>query len=192
MKKDKQDKRPADTPQQPLPAEETVPAAEPAAEAAPQPDPRLKELEDKAAAAEKQRDEYLDLAQRSRAEFENFRRRNASVREDALEEGSRKAVTALLPVLDNMERTMEAMQGLEEGYRSGAELVLRQMRDTLAALGLEEIPALGKPFDPNIHNAVMQAPATEEYPAGTVMMVMQAGYTVRGRVVRASMVQVAQ
>lgn len=191
----KKEKCPVDTPQQTTPPDEIspVPKTETADEAAaPQFDHQMNELEEKLAAAEKQRDEYLDLAQRARAEFENYRRRNTSTRIEALEEGNRKAITAMLPVLDSIERTMDAIQELDDSYRNGVELVFRQMKDCLAALGLEEIPALGKPFDPNIHDAVMQAPATEEYPPGTVMMVMQTGYTVKGRVVRVSMVQVAQ
>lgn len=140
----------------------------------------------------KARDEYLNLAQRVQADFDNFRKRNASVRTDALEEGNRKAVTALLPVLDNMERTLQAMAAMEESYRAGAEMVLRQMVEVLRGLGLEEIPAEGQAFDPQMHEAVMQGPADAEHPAGTVLAVMQKGYTVKGRVVRASMVQVAQ
>lgn len=140
----------------------------------------------------KVRDEYLSLAQRVQADFDNFRKRNASVRTDALDEGNRKAVAAMLPVLDNMERTLQAMANMEESYRAGAEMVLRQMLDVLHGLGLEEITALGQPFDPQVHEAVMQGAADDEHPAGTVMLVLQKGYTVKGRVIRASMVQVAQ
>ena len=164
-------------------AEEETPAVEVSPTAA---------LEEEIAALTKIRDEYLNMAQRVQADFDNFRKRNASVRADALDEGTRKAVTALLPVLDNMERTLQAMSAMEESYRAGAEMVLRQMVDVLKGLGMEEIPAEGEVFDPTVHEAVMQGPADDDHPSGTVLAVMQKGYKVKGRVIRASMVQVAQ
>jgi molecular chaperone GrpE len=142
--------------------------------------------------AETKRDDYLATAQRVQAEYDNFRRRNASVRQDALDDGTRNAVEAMLPVLDNLERAMDAAKDDQTPLAEGVAMVLRQFREALAGLGLEEIPALGEAFDPNVHNAVMQAEATEEYAAGVVCEVFQKGYRVRGRVLRASMVKVAQ
>lgn len=195
----KQPKKPQD-PQQPLeevqqPADVEAEAQEPQegqTEFEQVEEDLVNSLQEQIGELSKARDEYLNLAQRVQADFDNFRKRNASVRADALEEGNRKAVTALLPVLDNMERTLQAMAAMEESYRAGAEMVLRQMVEVLHGLGLEEIPAEGQAFDPQVHEAVMQGPADAEHPAGTVLAVMQKGYTVKGRVVRASMVQVAQ
>ena len=138
-----------------------------------------------------QRDEYLKLAQLSRAEFENFRRRNQNVRADALAEGAADTITALLPVLDNLERAVAA--GGEGSLAEGVSMVLRQFNDVLKSLGVTEIPCeAGAEFDPNLHNAVLSGPADEEHPEGTVLNVLQKGYQYKERVIRFTMVQVAQ
>ena len=138
-----------------------------------------------------QRDEYLKLAQLSRAEFDNFRRRNQNVRADALAEGAADAITALLPVLDNLERAVAA--GGEGSLAEGVNMVLRQFNDVLKSLGVTEIPCeAGCEFDANLHNAVLSGPADEDHPEGTVLNVLQKGYQYKERVLRFTMVQVAQ
>ena len=135
-----------------------------------------------------QRDEYLDLAQRKQAEFANYRRRTEGVRQEAYDDGRRDTIEKLLPVVDNLERALEAA-GEESALRSGVEMVLRQTLDTLAKLGVETIDPLGQPFDAELHNAVMQGSAEEGDP-GTVCQVLQKGYRLGGRVIRHAMVKV--
>jgi len=150
-----------------------------------------RDLAEALAQAEAKRDEYLGMAQRVQADFENYRRRNVAAVSEAREEGIRQSLTAFLHVLDSFERALGAA-GEEKGpFRDGVELICRQMKDTMTALGLEEIDASGV-FDPNVHHAVMQSPADEDHPAGSVVAVLQKGYTAKGRVLRPAMVQVAQ
>ena len=138
----------------------------------------------------RERDEYLTLAQRVQADFDNFRRRNQSVRRDAYDEGMRDTLVKLLPVLDNLDRAVAA-QGADESLREGVLMVLRQLNAVLQAAGVEEIPAEGAAFDPNLHNAVMQE-ATEDAMSGAVTGVLQKGYKMGDKVLRHSMVKVAQ
>lgn len=140
--------------------------------------------------AVKQRDEYLQIAQRAQADFANFKRRNAQTRTDAYDDGVRETLAALLPVIDNLERALDAARQAQENGKmvEGVELTLRQLMESTGKLGLEEIPALGEKFDPELHNAVMRA---EEGEPGTVLEVFQKGYRVKGRIIRYSMVKVA-
>jgi len=139
--------------------------------------------------AEAQRDEYLNMAQRVQADFDNFRRRNQNVYKDAFNDGSAELVMKMLPVLDNMERAVSA-QGGEAELRQGVEMICKQMIAALGSAGVEEIPAQGEVFDPNCHDAVMQEESDQE--SGTVTGVLQKGYRMGGKVLRPSMVKVAQ
>ena len=138
--------------------------------------------------AKAQCDEYLDLAQRKQAEFANYRRRTEGVRQEAYDDGRRDAIDKLLPIVDNLERALSAA-GEESALRSGVEMVLRQTKDALSKMGVEEIDPQGQPFDAELHNAVMQGTAEEGEP-GTVCMVLQKGYKLGGRVIRHAMVKV--
>ena len=174
-----------DQPQTPEQAEKAVPDGEEIQESAQAETAALeKELEETRA----QRDEYLDLVQRKQAEFANYRRRTESVRQEAYDDGRRDAIEKLLPVVDNLERALDAA-GEESALRSGVEMVLRQTLDTLAKLGVETIDPLGQPFDAELHNAVMQGSAEEGEP-GTVCLVLQKGYKLGARVIRHAMVKV--
>lgn len=144
-----------------------------------------KELEETKA----QRDEYLDLAQRKQAEFANYRRRTEGVRQEAYDDGRRDAVGMLLPVVDNLERALEAAGEEDSPLKSGVDMVLRQTREALAKMGVSEINPLGEPFDAQLHNAVMQGTAEEGEP-GTVCQVLQKGYQLGERVIRHAMVKV--
>ncbi len=142
--------------------------------------------------AEAEREEYLNLAQRVQADFDNFRRRNQSVRAEATQDGANNVLTQLLPVLDNLERAIEAAaaqgeQGTSLG--SGVELILRQLRDAMGKFGVAEINRVGEKFDPNLENAVMQADADSGEP-GTVCEVFQKGYKTESKVLRYAMVKV--
>ena len=101
-------------------------------------------------------------------------------------------IKAFLPVLDNLERALETEQknGTVGSLMEGLEIVLKQMLQTLASLGVEEIEAENKPFDPTCHNAMMQIPACEGQGKGIVAAVFQKGYKMGDKIIRYSMVQV--
>ena len=138
--------------------------------------------------AEKKRDEYLALAQRSQADYQNFKRRNSAVRTEAYDDGVRETLTAMLPVLDNLERAIAAAESDTDPLVSCVQMTLRQMLDAMGKLGLEEVPALGEKFDPDLHNAVMRV---QEGEPGTVLEVFQKGYRVKDRMIRYAMVKIA-
>ena len=130
------------------------------------------------------------MAQRVQADFDNFRRRNQNVRKEAYDEGARTFATTLLPVIDNLERAIAAAAASsDESLKSGVEMVLRQTRDALTKMGVEEIDPMGQPFDAEMHNAVMQGSEAEGEP-GTVCLVLQKGYKLGERVIRHAMVKV--
>ena len=142
------------------------------------------------AAANARADEYLNLAQRVQADFDNYRRRNQNVRGEAFEEGARALVATLLPVLDNLERaTSAAADSPEQSLREGVEMVLRQLNDAFAKRGVTAIARAGEKFDPNLENAVMQGTPEDGEP-GTVCEVLQKGYQMGGFVLRHAMVKV--
>lgn len=145
-------------------------------------------LEDRLKAAEQERDEYLNIAQRVQAEFENFRRRNNAARSDAWDDGTREMIAQMLPVVDNLERALEASDG-QGPLCEGVELVYKQMMEVLAKKGVTVIDRVGEPFDPELENAVMQVDASQGE-AGTVATVLQKGYKMGERVIRHAMVQV--
>ena len=161
------------------------PAAEAPQEPAPQADaPDVDALKKAAAKA----DEYLALAQRVQADFDNFRRRNASVRADAYEDGARDMVKLILPVIDNLERALES-ETADEKLREGVQLTYRQLMDALQKRGVTVIDRRGEKFDPRLENAVMRADASMGEP-GTVCQVFQKGYQMGETVLRHAMVQV--
>lgn len=139
--------------------------------------------------AQAQSEEYLNLAQRVQADFDNFRRRNNSVRQEAYTDGQCDIIEKMLPVIDNLERALAAAGEEDSPLKSGVDMVLRAMLETLAKDGVESIDRKGEVFDPNLENAVMQASAEEGEP-GTVCDVMQKGYCKDGRVLRHAMVKV--
>lgn len=141
----------------------------------------------------RERDEYLDMARRVQAEFDNYRKRNRDMRKEALCEGAGDAIASMLPVLDNLERAEAAARdtGGAESVADGIAMVIRQMCDALQALGVRQIEAEGKPFDPALHNAVMQSSADDTHPAGTVIEEFKKGYMHNDKVLRHSMVSVA-
>ncbi|MGI6004480.1 MAG: nucleotide exchange factor GrpE [Christensenellales bacterium] len=137
--------------------------------------------------------EYLETAQRLQAEFENYRKRNLSVRQDARCEGTAEVVLEILPVLDNLQRAVESVQEDENGLLEGVRMVQRQFIEILGRLGIEEIPAeAGASFDPKVHEAVMQVPAQEDQKSGQIAQVLLKGYKMGAKVLRATMVSVVQ
>ena len=172
---------------------------EPAAEAATRPEESAEAenapqeenpLQAKLEEAEAKTAEYLAMAQRVQADFENFRKRNESVRADAYADGRKDVAAMMLPVLDNLERAVEAAAASpDEAMKSGMELVLKQMQDAYGKLDVTPINRLGEKFDPNLENAILQG-APEEGEPGTVCQVLQKGYKIGDRVLRHAMVKV--
>ena len=144
------------------------------------------------AAAVAKQEEYLAMAQRVQADFENFRRRNQNVRKEAFDDGARAFATTLLPVIDNLERAITAAgknAGEGDSLKSGVEMVLRQMCEAFEKRGITPISRQGEKFDPNLENAVMQG-APEDGEPGTVCEVLLKGYQMEGTVLRHAMVKV--
>jgi len=139
---------------------------------------------------QKERDEAVNLAQRLQADFDNYRKRNATLRADSHDDGVRDCIKELLPVLDNFDRALACTEGVEESFLEGMKLVQRTLLDALQKQGMSEVPAEGA-FDPNLHNAVLQEPA-EGVRSGDILAVLQKGYEVKGRILRHTMVKVAQ
>ena len=140
-------------------------------------------------AAAAKAEEYLALAQRTQADFDNFRRRNESVRADAFAEGQRAVAKAMLAVLDNLERALAAPAAEGDTLRTGVEMTLKQMLAAYEKLGVTVIDRLGEKFDPNLEDAVMQG-SPEEGEPGTVCAVFQKGYVMNGYMLRPAMVKV--
>ncbi|NLD83654.1 MAG: nucleotide exchange factor GrpE [Clostridiales bacterium] len=160
---------------------------EEAAEAAPG-EEKAKDAQDALAAAQAQAEEYLDMAQRVQAEFDNFRRRTKAVRAEAYEDGAREFIKALLPVLDNLERASQ-QESQDEALLTGVRLVYKQLTEALEKRGVAVIDRPGEKFDPNLENAVMQG-SPEEGEPGTVCSVLQKGYKMGDFVLRHAMVKV--
>ena len=138
--------------------------------------------------AQAKADEYLNLAQRVQADFENFRRRTKATRAEAFEDGAREFIKQLLPVVDNLERAT-AQETCDESLMTGVKLVQKQLMDALEKRGVTVIDRPGEKFDPNLENAVMQGTADEGEP-GTVCAVLQKGYKMGDFVLRHAMVKV--
>ena len=135
--------------------------------------------------------ELEDKVKRQLAEFENFRNRTEKEKSAMFEIGAKSVIEKMLPVVDNFERGLLGLseEEKEAPFASGMQMVYKQLLTELDSLGVKPIEALGKEFDPNLHNAVMQV-ESEEYGSGTVAQEMMKGYTYRDSVVRHSMVAV--
>ena len=143
---------------------------------------------DQLKAAQEKADEYLNLAQRVQADFENYRRRTKATRAEAFEEGAREVIKQLLPVVDNLERAI-AQETADEALATGVKMVYRQLMDALEKRGVTVIDRPGEKFDPNLENAVMQGTSDEGEP-GCVCAVLQKGYKLGETVIRHAMVKV--
>lgn len=148
----------------------------------------IDDLQKQLEAAKKQSDEYLNMAQRVQADFENFRRRNNAVRADAYEDGARAFIKTILPVMDNLERALAA-ESADAALHEGVSMVHRQLSEALEKRGVTVIDCAGERFDPRLEDAVMQVDASEGEP-GTVCLVLQKGYQLGDVVLRHAMVKV--
>ena len=170
--------------------EEELEAELPVQEAQPQDAQPAAPTQEELDAAKAQAEEYLTLAQRVQADFDNFRRRNESVRADAYTEGIRSLAAVLLPVMDNLERAVDAAKDSPDAQlREGVGLVLRQLSEVFQKQGITPIDRLGEKFDPNLENALMQGTGEDGEP-GTVCQVFQKGYQLGKYVLRHAMVKV--
>ena len=138
-------------------------------------------------------EELNDRLMRQMAEFENFRKRTEKEKSQMYTVGAADVIEKLLPVVDNFERGLAAMTDDEKttSFAQGMELVYKQLMTTLTDMGVTPIEAVGVEFNPDFHNAVMQAPS-EEYESGVVIQELQRGYEKKKKVIRYSMVMVAE
>ena len=134
-----------------------------------------------------------DKVKRQMAEFDNFRKRTTKEKDQMFSMGEKNVIEKMLPVVDNFERGLAAIPEEEKGgaLASGMEMIYKQLYKQLEDLGVKPIEAVGKEFDPNFHNAVMQV-ASEEYESGYVAQEFLKGYTYHDTVIRHSMVGVVQ
>ena len=143
---------------------------------------------------EKERaDEYLNRLKYLQADFENYQKRVEREREELVKRGSEELILKLLGVVDDLERAIEASKSSSdrEVLVSGVEMVLKQLQATLAEEGLSQIEAVGRPLDPELHEAIATV-ETDQYPENIIVRVLRKGYSLNGRVIRPSMVEVAK
>lgn len=148
-------------------------------------------LKEQLAAAQKEAAEAKDRLLRTAAEYDNFRKRSAREQDAAFNNGVGFAVNQILTILDTLEMAAKA-ETADENYKKGVLMTLDKASAALAAMKVEEIPAEGEPFDPHLHNAVGQAPASEEAESGRIVQVYQKGYRIGERVIRPAAVVVAE
>ncbi len=141
------------------------------------------DLEEKLKAAESKAREYLDDAQRQKAELENYRKRMIREQTRIVEQANRQLIANLLPVIDNLEKAMEACPDREDALARGVRMVYQQLMDILKKEGLEEINPHGHPFDPEVCEAVM-AVVSDDHEDQTVVEVHQKGYKYKGNLLR--------
>lgn len=130
--------------------------------------------------------EWRDRYTRLLAEFENFKRRTNREKEDILRYGGESLATALLPVLDDLARTLKAAHASDnlEAIRNGVSLIEKKFRDALQRQGIEAIPAVGEAFSAEVHEALGAFPTEDEAKKGTVLEEVETGYRYKGKVIR--------
>lgn len=188
----KQDKEKKTSPEEPeiLLDEVKKGKEEPAEEKAP-PDQKPEADQAKAieeavqAATREQEDKYLRLL----AEYDNYRKRSQKEKENAWTTAKAETIKELLPVYDNLERALK-QETADEAYAKGVQMTMTQLKTVLEKLGVEEIPAQGETFDPNVHNAVMHM-EDESLGENTVAEVFQTGFKMGDKIIRHAMVKVA-
>jgi molecular chaperone GrpE len=153
---------------------------------------QLEELKERASKAE----EYWDRLLRQTADFDNYKKRAAREKTDAIKYANEGLLQKLIPILDNFEMALAAVSnenaaGSAQSLQQGVQMIHTQLRNALLEAGLEEIDATGKVFDPNLHEAVSQK-ETSEAPEGNVVQQMRKGYKFRERLVRPASVVVAK
>jgi molecular chaperone GrpE len=137
-----------------------------------------------------ERDSLLDRLARAQAEFENARRRAAKEQQDFRDYAAADAIKSLLPVIDSFERALQVKSDPGD-FRSGVELIYKQLQDALAKLGVRAVPAKGEPFDPHVHEAIEMV-ETSDAADHEVIEELQRGYKMKDRLLRPAMVKVAK
>ena len=146
---------------------------------------KIAELEASAAEA---KDRYLRLA----ADFDNYTRRSRQEQVETIQHASAELISRLLPGLDDLHKALDHKpKGVDEAWMKGVELSVRKLEEALRAHGLEAIEAVGKPFDPQFHEAIGHEESAD-LPEDTVVQVLRPGYRIRDRVVRPALVKVAR
>ena len=149
-----------------------------------------KELEEAKQAAEDQKDKYLRLS----AEFDNYRKRTLKEKAELIKNGGEKAISAIFPVLDDLERALQNMKTADnvEAMYEGIELIYQKFLKNLGQEGLEKMEPIGEVFDTDFHEAVALIPAQDEAQKGKVLDCVQTGYKLHDKVIRHAKVVVAQ
>ena len=174
-----------DNDQNQIPEEAVEETAEEVTETAEEAAPETPEEEKLQQALKDQEDKYLRLL----AEYDNYRKRSQKEKENAWTTAKADTIKELLPVYDNLERALK-QETADEAYAKGVQMTMQQLKTVLEKLGVEEIPAQGETFDPNVHNAVMHM-EDETMGENIVAEVFQAGFKMGEKVIRHAMVKVA-
>ena len=150
------------------------------------------EMEDPMAGLQADLDRFRDLALRSQADFENYKKRCAREKEEAIKYANNSLLQRLVAIIDNFELGLAAAKEQEEQspIYSGMVLVQKQLNDLLSENGLQPVEAEGKPFDPNLHEAIAHKPS-DEVPEGTVLRQVHRGYRIKDRLLRPAKVVVS-
>ncbi len=150
------------------------------------------ETEDPMAGLQADLDRFRDLALRSQADFENYKKRCAREKEEAIKYANNSLLQRLVAIIDNFELGLAAAkeQGEQSPIYSGMVLVQKQLNDLLSENGLQPVEAEGKPFDPNLHEAIAHKPS-DEVPEGTVLRQVSRGYRIKDRLLRPAKVVVS-
>lgn len=134
-------------------------------------------------------EENYERLVRLQADYDNFRRRTRQEKEEFYKYASEKLINTMLPVLDNFELALSAEGDSIENFKSGVQMIYKQLLDVLAAEGVMPIPAVGEQFDPLVHEAVLRG-ESDEHPDNTIVQELRRGYFLKDKVIRPSMVKV--
>lgn len=166
-----------------------MPPEEPSAEASADPSAQLAALAEERDKLVAEKAELQDRLLRRQADFENYRRRTERDRSDFLQFAGMEFVREILPILDDFERALQA-ESTDATYAKGVELIYTRLYDGLKKMGLEPMATVGKPFDPNLHQAVERV-ETNKAEDQTILAEFQKGYNFKGKLLRPAMVKVA-
>ncbi len=149
-----------------------------------------KELEEAKKTIEEQKDKYLRLS----AEFDNYRKRTMKEKAELIKNGGEKAISAILPILDDLERALQNMQKADnvQAMYEGLDLIFQKFHKVLAQEGLQKMEPVGETFDTDYHEAIALVPAPDEAQKGKVLDCVQTGYKLNDKVIRHAKVVVAQ
>jgi len=152
----------------------------------------IENLKEQLCEAERKKEEYLTLVKSTRADFENYQKRILRDQANERRFAHFQFAADILPALDNLDRALQAAKksGANDPMVQGVSMVLTQVLDVFKRHGIQRIQAEGTPFDPNLHQAVMQVPS-KDLPVSTVVQVLENGYTLHDRVIRPASVSVS-